>query len=148
MVRSPSVRWIGANVEMREEVGAENFFVFGMTTEEVAEVRRQGYDPMSFYHGNAELKLALDMISSGYFSPDRACPLSGVTNALLHLGDHYLLLADYASYIECQDKGKQPVPRPAGVDASRHSQCCRHGKILQRSHHTWNMRNASGMLHR
>ncbi|MFA6970771.1 MAG: glycogen/starch/alpha-glucan phosphorylase [Gallionella sp.] len=94
----------GANVEMREEVGAENFFLFGLTTEEVAEVRRQGYDPMSFYHGNAELKLALDMISSGYFSSDEPARYQGVTEALLHHGDHYLLLADYASYVECQDK--------------------------------------------
>lgn len=94
----------GANVEMREEVGAENFFLFGLTTEGVEDVRRQGYDPMSYYHGNNELKQAIDMISNSFFCHDEPARYRSVTDALLHHGDHYLLLADYASYIECQDK--------------------------------------------
>jgi starch phosphorylase len=94
----------GANVEIREEVGAENFFLFGLTTEGVEECRRQGYDPMSYYHGNAELKQVLDMISSGYFCPDDTSRYQCIVDALLKEGDKYLLLADYAAYVECQDK--------------------------------------------
>ena len=94
----------GANVEIREEVGAENFFLFGLTIEGVEEQRRHGYDPLYFYHGNAELKQTLDMISNGYFCPGEPGRYQGVTNALLHHGDNYLLLADYASYIACQEK--------------------------------------------
>lgn len=94
----------GANVEMRDEVGAENFFLFGLTTAGVEQQRRDGYNPMSFYHGNNELKQALDMISSGYFCPDEPHRYQAITDALLHHGDNYLLLADYAAYIACQDQ--------------------------------------------
>ncbi len=93
----------GANIEIREEVGAENFFLFGMTTEEVEDLRRQGYDPTACYHGNAELKQALDMIATGYFCPEELTCHQQVVDALLG-GDHFLLLADYASYVACQDK--------------------------------------------
>ena len=95
----------GANIEIREEVGAENFFLFGLTTDEVAALRQQGYDPLSFYHGNAELKQSLDMIASGYFCPDEPGRYQDVADSLLKHGDHFLLLADYASYVACQDKG-------------------------------------------
>jgi starch phosphorylase len=94
----------GANIEIREEVGAENFFLFGLATEEVEAVRRQGYDPLSYYLGNAELKQALDMIASGYFCPDHSARYQGIIDALLKEGDHFLLLADYASYVACQDR--------------------------------------------
>jgi starch phosphorylase len=94
----------GANVEIREEVGAENFFLFGMTTEEVEAVYRHGYDPQRYYHGNGELKHALDMIASGYFCPDEPKRYREVVDALLKYGDHYLLLADYGSYVDCQHK--------------------------------------------
>jgi starch phosphorylase len=94
----------GANIEIREEVAPENFFLFGMTTEEVEAVYRKGYDPRHYYHGNVELKRALDMIASGYFCPDEPKRYQEVADALLKYGDHYLLLADYASYVACQDK--------------------------------------------
>jgi starch phosphorylase len=94
----------GANVEIREEVGEENFFLFGLTTGEVEEVYRQGYDPLSYYHGNPELKQALDMISAGFFCPGEPSRYQPIVDSLLKHGDHFLLLADYASYVECQDK--------------------------------------------
>ncbi len=94
----------GANVEMREEVGAENFFLFGLTIEEVDALRRQGYDPLGYYRGNAELMQALDMISSGYFCPGELARYQPIVDTLLKHGDAYLLLADYASYVACQDK--------------------------------------------
>ena len=94
----------GANIEIREAVGAENFFLFGLTAGELADLRRQGYEPWQYYQGNAELKRALDLIASGHFSreePDRFKPL---VDALLLGGDRYALLADYASYVASQDE--------------------------------------------
>ncbi len=94
----------GANVEIMEEVGEENIFIFGLTTPEVASLKASGYNPYDYYHGNAELKQVLDMIGSGFFNvedPHRYVP---IVNNLLQNGDNYLLLADYESYIESQDK--------------------------------------------
>jgi len=94
----------GANIEIREEVGAENFFLFGLTTGEIEAVRHHGYDHMGYYHGNSELKQALDMIASGYFCPDEPARYREIVDELLKHGDHFMLLADYASYIASQDK--------------------------------------------
>ena len=94
----------GANVEMRENVGADNIFIFGNTTGEVAAVRKAGYQPRAIYEGNAELKAVLDMLRAGAFSPGDAARYHGVCDALLDWGDHYLLLADYASYVAMQDQ--------------------------------------------
>jgi len=94
----------GANIEIMEEVGHENIFIFGLTTQETEDLRRQGYNPWDYYSGNSELKQVLDMIASGFFSPDETQRYQPVIDALLKHGDHYLLLADYASYIACQEK--------------------------------------------
>ncbi|MFM7449707.1 MAG: glycogen/starch/alpha-glucan phosphorylase [Leptolyngbyaceae cyanobacterium] len=96
----------GANIEIREEVGADHFFLFGLTTEEVYALRSRGYYPHDYYESNAELKLAIDRIASGFFShgdPHLFKPL--VDHLLYH--DEYLLLADYQAYIECQDRVSQ-----------------------------------------
>ena len=93
----------GANVEIREEVGADNIFIFGLTTEQVAETRAQGYKPWDYYHGNAELRQVLDMINSGFFSVDEPTRYRAIFETLLDKGDHYMLLADYASYIATQE---------------------------------------------
>jgi starch phosphorylase len=92
----------GANVEIKDEVGDENIFIFGMTTEEVAALHATGYRPRDWYEANAELREVIDMISTGYFSPDEADRYHPIVNALLD-HDNYLLLADYASYIATQD---------------------------------------------
>jgi len=92
----------GANIEIRAEVGAENIFIFGLTAEEVDRLRAGGYRPLDAYHAQPELKQALDMIGSGYFSPDEPQRFTPVVDALLQHGDRYLVLADYASYIACQ----------------------------------------------
>ncbi|ADE11218.1 glycogen/starch/alpha-glucan phosphorylase [Sideroxydans lithotrophicus] len=94
----------GANVEMGDEVGTENLFMFGLSAAEVDLLRRQGYDPLSYYNGNGELKQALDMIATGYFCPDEPNRYQEISDALLKNGDHFMLLADYAAYIACQDK--------------------------------------------
>ena len=93
----------GANVEIKEEVGNENIFIFGLTTNEVAQTKAQGYNPWDYYNNNAELKEVLDMIAGGFFSVEEPDRYQAIFDNLLHKGDHYLLLADYASYIATQD---------------------------------------------
>ena len=93
----------GANVEIMEEVGEENIFIFGLTTAQVAETKANGYNPRDYYNGNAELKQVIDMIGSGFFSVDEPNRYQAIVDNLLN-GDQYLLLADYASYIEAQDR--------------------------------------------
>ncbi len=93
----------GANVEIREEVGDENIFIFGKTVEEVEELRHGGYDPRQLYEEDEELKAVLDWLVSDFFSPE-AGPLFGdLGRSLLDHGDPYLVLADYRSYLEAQD---------------------------------------------
>ena len=92
----------GANIEILNEVGEENIFIFGLTTEQVANMQESGYNPLDYYHGNDELRNVLDMIRGGYFSPDERDLFKPIFNSLTKEGDRYLLLADYASYIERQ----------------------------------------------
>ncbi len=93
----------GANVEIREEVGHENFFLFGMTVDEVMARKAAGYNPRQFYESDPELKQALDLIASGHFSGgDKDLFRPFVDSLLYH--DEYMLLADYRSYINCQDE--------------------------------------------
>jgi starch phosphorylase len=94
----------GANVEIMEEVGIENIFIFGLTTPQVAEAKANGYNPRDYYDANAALKEVLDMIGNGFFSVDEPNRYQAIVDNLLNNGDQYLLLADYASYIETQDK--------------------------------------------
>jgi starch phosphorylase len=93
----------GANIEIREEVGADNFFLFGLTTPEVENEKRQGYNPRAIYDSNANLHEVLDALSSGEFSRGDKILFAPLVNSLLN-GDEYMLLADYQSYIDCQDR--------------------------------------------
>jgi starch phosphorylase len=93
----------GANVEIREEAGPENFFLFGLTVDEVEALQRDGYQPADYIAANPELAAVLDLISHGHFShgdPEVFKPL--VDN--LRYDDPFLVLADYASYVQCQDR--------------------------------------------
>jgi starch phosphorylase len=93
----------GANIEIRDEVGAENFFLFGLSAPEVYALKAKGYRPMDYYHANQGLKDVIDLIRSGFFSrgdPELFRPLM---DGLLYQ-DPYLLLADFQSYIDCQNK--------------------------------------------
>jgi len=92
----------GANVEIREEVGDENFFLFGLKTEELA-ATRASYNPRQYYEENKELKQAIDQISGGYFSPDLPQLFQPIISSLIDR-DQYFVLADYASYMECQER--------------------------------------------
>ena len=96
----------GANVEIREEVGADNFFLFGLTAEEVHKVKTKGYNPQEYYNSNTGLKKAIDLIASGYFSRGDVGLFKPLVDSLLH-HDQYLVLADYQSYVECQERVSQ-----------------------------------------
>jgi starch phosphorylase len=93
----------GANVEIRECVGEENFFLFGLTAEEVAKVKAEGYNSFDYYQNNAELKLAMDQIANGYFSHLDDSVFKDLVKSLLY-DDQFLLFADYQSYLDCQDR--------------------------------------------
>jgi starch phosphorylase len=94
----------GANVEIKEEVGDENIFIFGLTVEELDELRRTGYDPNVYYQTNAELKRAVDQIQGGFFSPKDKHLFQPIINALLQEGDYFMVLADYEAYVREQEK--------------------------------------------
>jgi starch phosphorylase len=93
----------GANIEIRDHVGAENVFIFGLTAEEVA-ARRPGYRPQRELEANPELKRTLDLIESGFFSPGRPDDAKAVVNRLLSDGEPFLVLADFAAYALAQDQ--------------------------------------------
>ena len=96
----------GANIEIREEVGPENFFLFGLTVEEVYNLKSSGYNPRDYYESNEELREAIDLISSGFFSGGDSNLFKPLVDNLLH-HDEYLVLADYQSYIDCQEQVSQ-----------------------------------------
>ena len=93
----------GANVEIRERVGAENFFLFGLTTEEVFETKERGYHPRAYYESNPELRRVIDSIAGGEFSGGDTDLFQPIVDSLLHR-DEYLLLADFPSYTECSER--------------------------------------------
>jgi starch phosphorylase len=93
----------GANVEIREDVGAENFFLFGLTVDGVARLKGSGYRPRELYERDAELRLALDRIGSGFYSGGDAQLFRPLVDSLLDQ-DPYLLLADFRAYLDAQDE--------------------------------------------
>jgi starch phosphorylase len=94
----------GANVEIREEVGEENFFLFGLTKEEVADRKARGYDPRELYRANVQLREALDLIGSGALAPGQPDLFAPLFHGLVDHGDPYMLLADFDSYVSCQQR--------------------------------------------
>ncbi len=92
----------GANIEIRQHVGDDNIFIFGLKTPQVQSLRHAGYQPMRLYEANPALKAVLDAISGEAFSPDEPGRYRGLVDSLLWGGDHYLLLADYESYVATQ----------------------------------------------
>ncbi|HOE40301.1 MAG TPA: glycogen/starch/alpha-glucan phosphorylase [Rhodoferax sp.] len=103
----------GANIEIRQNVGDDNIFIFGLKTPEVKSLRQAGYQPMRFYEKQPALKSVLDAISSGRFSPDEPARYRPLMDSLLWGGDHYLLLADFESYITAQARVDAVYRHPA-----------------------------------
>ena len=96
----------GANIEIRERVGAENFFLFGLTADQVLTLKERGYDPWGQYQANPELRRAIDSIAVGTFSNGNHDLFMPIVDSLLQ-HDEYLLLVDYASYLACQEEAAQ-----------------------------------------
>lgn len=94
----------GANIEIRDQVGADKLFIFGLTAAEVMDQRKSGYHPMRLYEQNPVLKRVLDQIAGGSFSPTEPQRYQAIVDTLLWRGDHYFLLADYAAYLAAQER--------------------------------------------
>jgi len=93
----------GANIEMKEEMGDDNIFIFGMNVDEVEALKARGYNAHEYYNNLPELRQCVDMISSGFFSPHNLDQFKDLVDILMN-HDRYLLFADYESYIQCQDQ--------------------------------------------
>ncbi len=94
----------GANIEIRDAVGADNIFIFGMHAAEVAKSRASGYRPREIHAANPELRQVLDQIGGGHFSSEEPTRYQPIVQSLLDHGDHYMLLADYAAYVAAQER--------------------------------------------
>merc|ERR1719510_839335 len=102
----------GANVEMAEEMGEENIFIFGMTVEGVDALKAQGYNAMDYYNNDPELKQVVDLIRDGFFSPGNENEFKDITDMLLY-HDRFLTLADYRAYISSQEEVSLTYRDPA-----------------------------------
>jgi starch phosphorylase len=135
----------GANVEIKEEVGDNNIFIFGLTTPEVQEAKASGYNPWDVYHSNTELKEVLDMIATGYFSVEEPNRYQAIFDTLLHKGDHYLLLADYASYVAKQEEvsklyqNQEEWSRHAILNVARMAKFSSDRTIAEYAKNIWNV---------
>ncbi len=139
----------GANIEIREEVGEDNIFIFGLNAEQAAKLRRDGYDPRYYYNANPELKQVLDMIASGFFSPDSPDRFKPIIDSLMNEGDRYLLLADYESYVACQEridelyKNKHEWTRRAILNVAMMGKFSSDRVVREYAEKVWNVRPVS-----
>ena len=101
----------GANVEIREAVGPENFFLFGLTADQVMEMKKSGYRPRDFFEAEAELRAVIDMIAGGVFSRGDAGMFTPLIDSLLNR-DEFMVLVDYAAYVECQKQAGEVFGKP------------------------------------
>jgi starch phosphorylase len=101
---APGVAEHGANVEILDNVGADNIFIFGNTTPEVAAIRSAGYQPRAILSQRTELQRVLEAVRDGRFSPQEPDRYKAIYDVLVNWGDQYLLLADYASYLAAQER--------------------------------------------
>ena len=93
----------GANIEIRDQVGHDQFFLFGATAKELKDVRQQGYHPRDIWHESPELQKVLSLVSDGHFSPDDRHRFKPLVDGLLEYGDPYALVKDFADYVRAQD---------------------------------------------
>lgn len=102
----------GANVEIKETVGDENIFIFGLTENEITKLKQSGYNPQDYYQNNPELKLAIDMIGNGYFSKFQPDLFKPIVDSLLVHGDKYFVMADFNPLVKCQQKVSETYKNP------------------------------------
>ena len=124
----------GATIEMAEEAGEENFFLFGLTAEQVAS-SRGWYNPHWHYEHEPETRAALDLIFSDHFSRNEPGIFAPLRDTLLTHGDYYMHLADLKSYLEADQRLGRAVCRPGRLGAQGDPECGRLGQVLQRPHH-------------
>jgi starch phosphorylase len=94
----------GANIEIAEEVGDDNIFIFGLTVDQVSTLKSRGYNPYNYYYANEEIKAILDWLDGDYFTPGEPGALAPIKHSLLDDGDPYLVLADFESYSQAQQR--------------------------------------------
>jgi starch phosphorylase len=94
----------GANIELRDTVGAEGFFMFGHSASELVALRAAGYDSRSYYEADSRLRESVDQIGSGLFCPEEPGRFGPIVRSLLDHGDHYMLFADHADYVAAQNR--------------------------------------------
>jgi starch phosphorylase len=104
----------GANIEIAEEVGDQNIFIFGLNVDEVAELDELGYNPFDLYYNNKEIKALLDWLETDYFTPGKPGALASLKRSLLEGGDPYKVLADFASYSDAQQKADKAYGDKSG----------------------------------
>ncbi len=102
----------GANVEILEEVGEDNIFIFGLEVEDLENMRREGYSSWEYYQKNAELKKVIDQINSGFYSPENPGLFHQITNELLDGNDYFMVLADYGPYADMQKEVEKVYKKP------------------------------------
>jgi len=141
----------GANIEIMQEVGQENIFIFGLTADQVSSMRSGGYHPQSYYDGDGELRQTLDSISRGDFSPEDPHLFSPIVDSLLHQGDYYMLMADYRAYVDAQEEvGKCFVNTDAWARMSILNTACM-GKfssdrsVMEYADRIWGLKPLSGV---
>jgi glycogen phosphorylase len=119
----------GANIEIEQEVGSDNIFIFGLKVEEVRALKEKGYDPGEYYDRIPELKRAIDMIQEGVFASARPGLFGPLIESLLSQGDQYMVLADYAAYGECQARVSAAYRDPERWTRMSILNCARIGKF-------------------
>lgn len=136
----------GANVEMSEEIGVENMFIFGMKSEEVVALKQKGYISRDYYNSDTELKKVIDMISTDYFCKDEPGIFDPIVKSLLQDGDTFCLLADFRSYMEMQDKVDELYKTPdewikkAILNVARTGKFSSDRAIIQYAEEIWNIK--------
>lgn len=138
----------GANVEIKEEVGDENIFIFGMTVEEVEALSASGYNPWDYYRRDEELRAIIDWLGSDYFTPGEHGAFAQLHGSLVHGGDPYKVLADFRSYSDCQaridaayrDSGKWA--KMAILNTARMGKFSSDRTIREYADEIWNLRPA------
>lgn len=138
----------GANVEIREEVGPENFFLFGLESHEVTALKEKGYDPQYYYNKNRELYRAINQIQQGYFSGNQSDLFRPIADSLLH-HDFYFLLADFESYVKAQElvtqtwRDQEAWARMSILNTARIGKFSTDRTILEYAKDIWNLKPIS-----
>ena len=135
----------GANVEIRQEVGADNFFLFGLTIEQVQQLKNSGYNPRKYYESNPYLREALDQMIAGAFTNGNGELFRPIYDALLN-SDEYMVLADYQPYVDCQEKvaetfrDQERWTRMSILNAARMGKFSSDRSIRQYCEHIWGVK--------